>query len=86
MNATNAPRLIPPTITYDPFVAKFSPGGAHQWSMRFSAPWDDHGNGIAVDAGGNVLLTGDFTDEEDFGGGLMTSPGGSDGFLVKLTP
>ncbi len=78
--------LIPPTITYDPFVAKFSSGGLHQWSRRFSAPWDDHGNGIAVDAGGNVLLTGDFTDEEDFGGGPMSSPGGSDGFLAKFAP
>jgi hypothetical protein len=78
--------LIPPTVTYDPFVAKFSSVGVHQWSKRFSAPWDDHGDAIAVDSGGNAIVAGDFTDEEDFGGALLTSPGGSDGFLVKLGP
>jgi hypothetical protein len=50
-------QLIPPTVTYDPFVAKFSPAGVHQWSKRFSAPWDDHGNAIAVDGAGNVIVT-----------------------------
>jgi hypothetical protein len=48
--------------------------------------WDDHGDGIAVDGNGNVITVGDFYQSEDFGGGLMSSPGGTDGFLLKLTP
>jgi hypothetical protein len=78
--------LTAPTVTYDPFVAKFWPSGAHQWSKRFAAEWDDHGNAVAVDGGGNVLVVGDFYESENFGGGLLLSPGGSDGFLVKLAP
>jgi hypothetical protein len=78
--------LTAPTATYDVFAAKFSSAGAYQWSKRFAAPWDDHGNAVAVDGGGNILLTGDFYDSENFGGQTLLSPGGSDGFLVKLTP
>jgi len=78
--------LIPPTVTYDPFVAKFSPTGAYQWSKRFAGAWDDHGNAIAVDGSGNVIVTGDIADAINFGGGLLTSPGGADGFLAKFKP
>jgi hypothetical protein len=78
--------IVPPSITYDAFVAKYSPSGVHQWSKRFAADWDDHGKAVAVDGSGNIVLTGDFYQSEDFGGGLLLSPGGSDGFLVKLTP
>jgi hypothetical protein len=78
--------IIPTSVTYDAFIAKYSPAGAHLWSKRFSAAWDDHGNGVASDPSGNVLITGDFYDAVDFGGGLLSSPGGSDGFLVKLSP
>jgi hypothetical protein len=78
--------VSPPTVTYDVFVAKFSPAGVHQWSKRFSADWDDHGKAIAADAAGNVVVAGDFYESEDFGGNLLLSPGGADGFLVKLTP
>jgi fibronectin type 3 domain-containing protein len=78
--------VIPTTVTYDAFIAKYSPTGVYQWSKRFVADWDDHGNGVAADSNGNVLITGDFYDAVNFGGGLLSSPGGSDGFLVKLTP
>jgi hypothetical protein len=74
------------TGTYDVFAAKFSSAGAHQWSKRFTSDWDDHGNAVAVDGTGNVVMTGDFYQWENFGGGLLSSPGGSDGVLVKLTP
>jgi hypothetical protein len=78
--------LTAPTTTYDVFVAKFSSAGVHQWSKRYVAPWDDHGDAVAVDGSGNVVVAGDFYESEDFGGGPLLSPGGSDGFLVKLTP
>jgi hypothetical protein len=78
--------LTAPTATYDVFIAKYSPDGGHLWSKRFAADWDDHGNAVAVDRNGNILMSGDFYQSEDFGGGLLSSPGGADGFLVKLGP
>jgi hypothetical protein len=78
--------VVPSVITYDAFVAKYSPTGAYLWAHRYVSDWDDHGDGIAVDWNGHVIAAGDFYQSEDFGGGLMSSPGGTDGFLLKLTP
>jgi hypothetical protein len=72
--------------SYDAFVAKFSAAGAHQWSKRFVAKWDDHGSAVAVDGSGNLILTGDFYEAVNFGGDTLTSPGSTDGFIVKLAP
>jgi PKD repeat protein len=69
----------------DVFLAKYSAAGAHQWSRRFGGPWGDTGNAVAVDASGNVFLTGTFLDRVDFGGGLLTSAA-FDLFLVKYSP
>jgi hypothetical protein len=71
---------------YDIFAAKFSASGAHLWSKRFLNNYDDHGNAIVMDAGGNIIVVGDFYQGVDFGGGQLLSPGGIDGFLVKLGP
>jgi hypothetical protein len=78
--------LAAPTYTEDVFVAKFSSAGAHRWSKRFVGNFDDHGMAVAVDGSGNTLLTGDFAESVNFGGSLLTSPGKSDGFVVKLAP
>src|SRR5262249_14150683 len=78
--------LVGVTANYDVFLAKFNSSGTHQWSKRYSAPFADHGNSVVADGNGNVILTGDFYRSEDFGGGIMNSPGGTDGFLVKLGP
>ena len=42
----------------DAFVAKLSPTGGHLWSTYLGGSSDDYGYGIAVDSGGNVLVTG----------------------------
>ncbi len=78
--------FVPSVLTYDAFVAKFSPAGAYLWANRYVQDWDDHGNGIASDPSGNPIAVGDFYQSENFGGGLLTSPGGTDGFVLKLTP
>jgi hypothetical protein len=71
---------------YDIFVAKFSGvDGAHMWSKRFGATSYDHGNGIAVDASGNVLVTGFFNGTVDFGGGSLVSAGVDDIFVAKFS-
>ncbi|HEV8198771.1 MAG TPA: nucleotide-binding protein, partial [Candidatus Polarisedimenticolia bacterium] len=72
--------------SFDIFLAKFNNAGAHVWSKRFGDLSDDHGNGVASDPSGNVILTGDYFLSVDFGGGALPSPGSSDAFLVKFGP
>jgi len=80
---------LPENGTYDAFLAKFSSAGTHVWSKRFAVPgvfYDEHGNAVAVDTSGNVIVGGDFFEGIDFGGGPMTSPGGISGCLAKFAP
>lgn len=69
----------------DIFVAKYDPRGAHLWSRRLGGPGNDAGNHVAVDADGNVLVTGYFSSTADFAGTLLTSAGKNDIFLTKLS-
>jgi len=68
----------------DIFSLRLDPGGAHEWSYRFGGTSYDDGLAVAVDPTGNVLLTGYFFGDGDFGGGTLTSSGMDDVFLVKL--
>lgn len=70
----------------DIFVLKLDPAGNHFASKGIGGPGDDTGRGIAADSAGNIVLTGDFAQTVDFGGGLVTSAGGTDGFLLRLDP
>ncbi len=72
--------------SWDIFVAKLSASGAHIWSRRFGPLWDDHGNAVTTDSNGNIIVTGDFYESVDFGGGTLLSPGGYDTFLVRFGP
>jgi hypothetical protein len=68
----------------DVFVAKYSGvNGAHQWSRFFGADRHDVARGIAVDAAGNVVVTGTFTGAVDFGGGPLGIGGGT--FLARYS-
>jgi hypothetical protein len=71
----------------NPFLAKFGSDGSHIWSKRYSGG-GAHANGraVAVDGGDNVLATGDFNASINLGGATLTSPGGTDTYLVKLGP
>jgi hypothetical protein len=70
----------------DAFVLKVGPDGEFMWSKRFTGVDDQKGSGVAVDAQGNVLLTGAMQGTVDFGGGELSSQGGKDLFVVKLDP
>jgi hypothetical protein len=69
----------------DMFVAKFSATGQHLWSKRFGGTGNDDVRGVAVDAAGDVLLTGQFLGTINFGGTNLTSAGFEDIFLAKLS-
>ncbi len=67
----------------DIFLARYSATGVYQWSWRFGGTGSDAGTSVAVDASGNVFVTGSFTGTVDFGGGGLVSAGGTDIFLAK---
>lgn len=70
----------------DMFVVRLTgSSGAHVWSKRFGSTTADTLSALRVDASDNVYFTGPFTGAVDFGGGLLTSAGGNDMALVKLT-
>lgn len=69
----------------DVFLVKVAPDGAPVWSARYGSPAaDQSGEGLVVTADG-IVVTGSFADEIDFGGPTLTSTGGLDGFIAKLT-
>lgn len=77
-------RLTSNTSSNDIFIAKYSATGGYSWSRAYGSTGDDHGNAVAIDASGNVVVTGYFNNTIDFGGGPLTSAGNKDIFLVEL--
>jgi hypothetical protein len=57
----------------DIFVVELDPSGGTMWSKRFGGHGTDQAAGVAVDADGNIVLTGDFNDTLDFGGPPLVS-------------
>lgn len=55
----------------------------HVWSQRFGGIYHESGDGVAVDAAGNVFVTGIFFYATDLGGGQLFSAGSFDIFLAK---
>jgi hypothetical protein len=70
----------------DIFVAKFDTTGAHQWSKGFGDAADQTGEEVEIDAGGNVIITGQSKGTVNFGGTPLTAPSTKEAvFLAKLT-
>ena len=80
-------------ISYDAFIAKFSPNGDLLWGTYYGGDLDDEGNGIASDASGNIYITG-WTQstsaiatsgafQTSFGGGAAYEP--NDAFLAQFS-
>jgi hypothetical protein len=67
----------------DTYIAKFDQNGVHQWSQRFGSTVQDEGYEVAVDASGNVMITGYFYGTANFGGGNLVSVGINDIFVAK---
>lgn len=58
----------------------------HHWSKDFGDSASQDPGGVAVDAAGNVYITGYFWGTMDFGGGPLTSAGASDIYVAKFSP
>ncbi len=72
----------------DFYFSKFNSAGAHQWTTQLSGTGTTTiiANGVAVDATGNVLVTGFFSYNITIGGTTYINPGGNgDSFIAKYS-
>jgi len=70
----------------DIFLAAFSPDSQCLWAKRFGGPYEQQTRSVAVDANGNIALTGVFKGAICVGSLTLTEPYAGDycGFLAKL--
>jgi hypothetical protein len=78
--------MLPRVAGFDGFAAKYSPTGNYVWGKVLGGSNTDWSAGVAADAAGNTVLTGQFAASIDFGGGALFSAGGYDTYLVSLGP
>lgn len=67
----------------DIFVAKYDPSGNVLWVKKAGGTSIDEAKGIAVDASGNVYVTGSFVTSATFGTTSLSSSGWADIFIAK---
>ncbi|GAB3204300.1 Tfp pilus assembly protein PilZ [Pontibacter aydingkolensis] len=67
----------------DVFIAKFDASGNVLWAQKAGGDFHDNGRGIAVDASGNVYVTGAFYGIATFGHITLTNSSNSDVFIAK---
>lgn len=70
----------------DAFLVKLDSAGNTLWGKRFGGLGFESGDAVAVDAAGNVVVTGILASSADFGGGALTSAGSYDVFVAKFDP
>ncbi len=73
----------------DAFVSRFAPDGSYLWAKLFGDSANtQEGHDVALDAAGNVLVTGFFTGTLQIGSTVLVNPvgnnGASDVFVAKL--
>ena len=71
------------TSDYDGFAAKIDDNGTLVWNTFLGGSGGDMGNGIAVDSGGNVFVTG-FSRNSGWGSPVQDFSSGDDVFVAKL--
>jgi hypothetical protein len=70
------------------YLIRYNSAGSLLWAKSMSGFSQDSGRAVAVDSGGNVLLTGQTQGPIDLGGGTLpyvSNPQYSNGFVVKYT-
>lgn len=86
-SATFGPAALMAVGWYNAFVAKLSPAGVWQWATQVTG--NTSTKGIAVDANGHILITGDFQASPPAttcGATTLTSVGSHDIFVAQMTP
>lgn len=68
------------------FVVKLDAAGNYLWAQHAGSPHNDSAEDIAIDAAGNVYITGWFQTIATFGSLGVVSNGSSDIFIAKLSP
>lgn len=68
----------------DMFVVAFDAQGNDRWIKSFGGPGNDVPLGIGITDDGHVWVSGNFEASVDFGGGALTSEGGTDVFVLEL--
>jgi len=71
----------------DMWIAKFDANGVGVWAVAYGGPGDDRDVSCALDAQGDIYITGSFTTSISFGNIALTAVGGSgtDQFIAKLS-
>ena len=78
---------LPETSGQDIFLAKFSPQGKALWLRGFEVSGSkDWGHGLAVDAFGNVILTGTIGGTLTIDGNELPHAGGTDILFARFAP
>ncbi len=74
-----------PVGAKDVFLARYTAGGAHDWSTSLGGNGTEHASELAVDGDGNLILVGYFDADMNLGGDDLGNAGGQDVYLVKLS-
>ncbi|MBA4851473.1 SBBP repeat-containing protein [Emticicia sp. BO119] len=69
----------------DIFIAKYNKAGVVQWAQSAGGTAGEYGSDIAVDASGNIYITGGFSGTATFGTSSITSGGNNDVFIAGYT-
>src|SRR5690606_27207264 len=71
----------------DVFLAKYDADGTYRWTNRIGGTGIDQSRDVAVDAKGNVYITGYYEGVADFGPSddteTLTTAGNSDAFVAR---
>jgi hypothetical protein len=67
------------------WVAKLDRAGSWQWTLSAGGAGADRASGIGVDSAGDIYVTGSFSDTATFGTVEVSSKGGTDVFVWKIS-
>ncbi|MDF7815919.1 SBBP repeat-containing protein [Hymenobacter sp. YC55] len=76
-------------FTSDGFLTKLTAAGAHSWTTQIGGPGSEGSSAVALDASGNIYLTGSFTSSALLFGSTTLAASqrnGADVYVAKLTP
>ncbi len=79
--------VVPNHGDHDILLMRISAVGTCDWALGVGGSGVDEGHDLAIDANGDVLVTGEFSDTVDFdpsgGAAELVSRGGTDGFVAR---